>query len=131
VITLRRRTNVPITEGLRLVVLDVPTEVGPGQTTPLAAYLLVEDAATLPTGDLAPVVELVDGDGVVRTRARRGGLPLAEWRTGDLLIQQVSVTVPVEFVAGDYGLRLSLGDAAGDTQTDPVRAATLRVRTGQ
>src|SRR6185436_17639548 len=35
VVTLRRRSNVSIEEGLRLVVLDVPTEVRPGQTAPL------------------------------------------------------------------------------------------------
>lgn len=131
VITLRRRANVPVTDGLRLVVLDVPTDVRPGQTTPLAAYLLVEDAAKLPTGDLAPMVELVDADGMVRTSVRRGGLPVAEWRTGDLLIQQLSFTVPVSFTAGDYELRLSLRDPVGDSQTVPVPAATLRIRTGQ
>jgi len=130
VISLRRRANVPVWEGLRLVVLDVPTDVRPGQTTPLAAYLLVEDAGTLPSGDLSLTVELLASDGAVRTFARRGGLPLAEWRTGDLLIQQLSFTVPVDLPPGDYELRLSLRDGPGYSQTDPVRATVLRVRGG-
>jgi 4-amino-4-deoxy-L-arabinose transferase-like glycosyltransferase len=130
VITLRRRANVSVGQGVRLVVLDVPTDVRPGQTTPLAAYLLVEDAETLSSGDLAPTVELVDANGAIRTFARRGGLPLAEWRTGDLLIQQMSFTVPVDLPPGDYELRLSLREGAGGSQSEPVRAAILRVRSG-
>lgn len=137
-ITLRRRANVAVVDGLRLVVLDVPTEVAPGQTASLAAYLLVEDAGRLPNGDLEPAVELVDEAGRRRVFARRGGLPPAEWRDGDLLIQQLSLTVPIDVGAGDYELRLGLAGLDRDTvagdrspSADFVRAATLRVRSAR
>jgi hypothetical protein len=132
VITLRRRTNVPVVDGLRLVVLDLPPQVRPGQTVPLAAYLSVEDTARLPGPGLTPYVELaVPGrPGVV---VRRGGLASTDWRTGDLLIQQLNLTAPVDLPDGDYELRLGLtliDDADGLTASgqEPIRAATLRVR---
>jgi hypothetical protein len=130
-VTLRRRANVPVADGLRLVVLDVPSEVRPGQTAPLAAYLLVEDTASLPSGDAAPRVELLDHSGQVRAAEQRGGLWPADWRPGDLLIQQLSFTVPIDLPPGEYDVRISLDDEPGELATDPVRAAVLRVRSGR
>lgn len=132
-ISLRRRTNVPVTDGLRLVVLDVPTQVRPGQTVPMAAYLEAEPAVQTLGPGLAPYVELIDPATGRRVVARRGGLDSAEWRPGDLLIQQLNLTAPVELPVGDYELLLGL-DADGEAEVTPagdrppIRAATLRVR---
>jgi hypothetical protein len=142
VITLRRRTNVPVTDGVRLIVLDLPPQASPGQTVPLAAYLLIEDAAQLSNEVRVPYVELLDQSSERRTVTRRSGLDSATWRTGDLLIQQLNLTAPVDLAEDDYELRFGLGSATGDasppdaegSSASPdgrpaVRAATLRIRT--
>lgn len=133
IITLRRRANQPIGYGARLVVLDVPSEVRPGQTAPLAAYLLIEDGSQTDHADLVPFVELVDPVSGQRTLSRRGGLPSAEWRTGDLLIQQLNLTVPVSLPEGDHPLRFGLAAPTDDDEDAPPApsAAILRVRAGQ
>jgi hypothetical protein len=134
VITLRRRTNVPVTEGLRLVVLDLPSDVRSGQTVPLAAYLLVEDNWRIEGQGQVPYVELLDPSRGRRTVTHRGGLDSTSWRPGDLLIQQLNLTAPVDVPEGDYELRLGLTSAESDIEAgsdgsvESVRAATLRVR---
>jgi hypothetical protein len=134
-ITVRRRANVPVADGLRLRVLDTPPQVGPGQTVPLIAFLQVEDSSRFGGQSVMPAVELV-GPGGRSVVSRRGGLDSADWRTGDLLIQQVSLTVPVDFAEGDYDLRLGLDavDEAGNvtgSATEPIKAAVLKVRREQ
>ena len=137
IITLRRRTNQPLGHGVRLMVLDVPSEVRPGQTAPLAAYLLIEDGSQTDHADLVPFVELVDPATGQRTFTRRGGLPSSEWRTGDLLVQQLNLTVPVSLPEGDYPLSLGLAAPNDNVDTAPAadgtvpRAAVLRVRAGR
>lgn len=131
VITLRRRSNVAVADGLRLVVLDVPTEVRPGQTAPLAAYLLVEDASHVAARDVEPYVELPGPSSEPRVAVRRSGLEASAWRSGDLLIQQLNLTIPIDLPAGEYELRFGL--AAADVTVpvahpETVAAATLRVR---
>jgi hypothetical protein len=133
VITLRRRTNVSVTDGLRLSVLDLPPDVRPGQTVPLAAYLVVEDSGRLGPENVMPYVELVGPAPDRHVIVRRGGLDSADWRSGDLLIQQLSLTVPVDFREGDYDLRFGLTTGADADATpadsDPsVKAAVLKVR---
>jgi hypothetical protein len=134
VVTLRRRTNAPVTDGIRLVVLDLPPQVRPGQTVPLGAYLLVESGGQVAGQDVVPYVELLDGSGQRRTFVRRGGLDSAEWRPGDLLIQQLNLTAPVDLPEGDYPLRLGLAEADDDVHVppsgdrQPIDGATLRVR---
>jgi 4-amino-4-deoxy-L-arabinose transferase-like glycosyltransferase len=135
-VTLRRRSNLDVGYGVRLVVLDVPSEVRPGQTAPLAAYLLVEDGSQTDHHDLVPYVDLIDPVSGRSTFARRGGLSSAEWRTGDLLIQQMNLTVPVDLAPGEYPLRFGLTAPETNLDASPVsagpepRAATLRVRAG-
>jgi hypothetical protein len=133
VITLRRRTNVDVGHGVRLVVLDHPPDARPGQTVSLAAYLLVEDASKLGANPVEPAVELLDPATGLRTSNRRSGLPSAEWQSGDLLIQQLNLTVPVGLPEGDYALQFDLvspstADDAPLGDIGTVRAATLRVR---
>ncbi|MGE3912798.1 MAG: hypothetical protein AB7K36_25800, partial [Chloroflexota bacterium] len=134
-ITLRRRAHVSVGHGLRLVVLDVPTDVQPGQTAQLIAYLLVETRAPS-ADDLQPYVELTDPATGQRTITQRGGLPSAEWQPGDLLVQQMNLTVPVSLPAGDYPLRLGLAPTTHDLESEaapggsPPQAAVLRVRAG-
>jgi 4-amino-4-deoxy-L-arabinose transferase-like glycosyltransferase len=132
VVTLRRRSNLAVGHGSRLIVLDVPPEVRPGQTAPLAAYLLIDTGAPTIDADLVPYVELLDPTGGRLTFARRGGLPSAEWRPGDLLIQQLSLTMPADLPDGDYVVRFGLApsDDAGPPaeQVQSVPAATLHVR---
>jgi hypothetical protein len=135
-ITVRRRTNQPVGYGVRLMVLDLPAEARPGQTVPLVAYLLVENGSRTDNQDLVPFVELVDPGSGKRTFSRRGGLPSAEWQTGDLLIQQLNLTVPISTPEGDYPLRLGLAIPDDDVDAPPEgdgpapRAAMLRVRNG-
>jgi Dolichyl-phosphate-mannose-protein mannosyltransferase len=134
VITLRRRTNVPVADGVRLVVLDLPPQVRPGQTVPLAAYLLIEDSSRIADQARVPYVELVDSNRGIRTSTRRGGLESDQWRSGDLLIQQLNLTAPVDLPEGDYELRFGLvpagiDDLSAAVDTPTVQAATLRVRT--
>ena len=144
VITLRRRANVAVEAGLRLIVLDVPTEVRPGQTAPLAAYLLVEDAARAAGRDVEPYVELADHQGApsvvlsghgsdARVSVRRSGLESSQWLAGDLLIQQLNLTVPVDLAPGDHELRFGLilataPDSSPRPERPTVPVATLRVR---
>jgi len=134
VITLRRRANVPVADGVRLVVLDVPTQVRPGQTAPLAAYLAVEDGVRTLTDDHAPHVELVTGSDRPRVTTRRGGLAVSQWLAGDLIIQQMSLTVPFDVPEGDYDVRIGLAtpdaESHASSETQTVHAATLRVRAG-
>jgi hypothetical protein len=133
VITLRRRSNLRIADGLRLVVLDVPSQVSPGQRAPMAAYLMVEDGTRLGPENVAPFVALAGpaGGPVV---GKRSGLDRADWRTGDLLIQQLAVTPPVDLPPGDYDVSFGLigaDDAPDGSTVQPaslVRAAELRVR---
>jgi hypothetical protein len=136
IITLRRRSNQTIGHGVRLVVLDVPSEVRPGQTAPLAAYLLVEDGSQTDHVDLVPFVELLDPTTGRRSATQRGGLPSAEWRTGDLLVQQLNLTIPVNLPPGDYPLAFGLTaphdneDSPPATEGATPSAALLRVRSG-
>jgi hypothetical protein len=109
-------------------VLDLPPQVRPGQTAPLAAYLVVEDAARL-AGGLTPYVELVDANGARRTAVTRGGLLSEVWQSGDLLLQQMSLTVPVDLTEGDYELRVGLAvDEAATSSASAATVATARVR---
>jgi hypothetical protein len=129
VITLRRRSNVPVTDGLRLVVLDVPTQVQPGQTAALAAYLLVESTSQAPDEARVPYVELPSIPNRPPVSVRRGGLETSEWLPGDLLIQQLNLTVPVDLADGDYDLRFGLAPTDSDEPPSTTApAATLRVR---
>jgi hypothetical protein len=133
VITLRRRSNVAVEDGLRLIVLDLPPEVQPGQTAPLAAYLLVQQPISATDADRAPYVELRDGSANPRASVRRGGLETSQWLPGDLLIQQLNLTVPVDLGEGDYELRFGLAlpptmDASERAEPATVPATTLRVR---
>jgi hypothetical protein len=117
-------------------VLDLPPEARPGQTVPLAAYLLVADASMLGQDLLVPAVELYDPASGLRTTTRRAGLPSTAWQSGDLLVQQLTLTVPVRLPDGDYALRFSLANASAADDAplgddDAVRAATLRVRAGR
>jgi 4-amino-4-deoxy-L-arabinose transferase-like glycosyltransferase len=133
VITLRRRADVTVEDGLRLIVLDLPSDVRPGQTAPLAAYLLVQQPISVTDADRAPYVELWDGSAKPRVTVRRSGLETSQWLPGDLLIQQMNLTVPVDLGEGDYELRFGLAPpptADGSERVEPatVPAATLRVR---
>jgi 4-amino-4-deoxy-L-arabinose transferase-like glycosyltransferase len=129
VITLRRRSHVPINGDVRLAVLDLPPEVKPGQTAPLAAYLVIGKSA--PDGDAGrvPFVELVVPSADRRIVTRRGGLDSTAWREGDLLIQQLSVTPPVDLPDGEYELRVGLAPADETAALgESVRGAMLKVR---
>jgi hypothetical protein len=133
VITLRRRSNVAVEDGLRLVVLDPPSQVMPGQTAPLAAYLLVQAPVAGPDDKREPYVELRDASPTPRTTVRRSGLETSQWLAGDLLIQQMNLTVPVDLGEGDYELRFGLAlptslEGTGGAEPATVQAATLRVR---
>ena len=133
VITLRRRANVPVTDGVRLIVLDTPPQVRPGQTVPMAAYLQIDHPPQPGLAGLVPYVELVTPGATRHPIVVRGGLDGAEWRPGDLLIQQLSLTAPFDLPDGDYELQLGLApaDDTADPPTpaiEPIRAATLRVR---
>jgi hypothetical protein len=133
VITLRRRSNVRVVDGLRLVVLDVPSQVSPGQRAPMAAYLLVEDSSRLGPENVAPYVAL-EGPPSGPLVAKRSGLDRADWRTGDLLIQQLGVTPPVDLPPGDYDVSFGLvgaedtPDGVAAQPVPPIRVAELRVR---
>jgi hypothetical protein len=83
--------------------------------------------------DRTPYVELRDGSANPRASVRRGGLETSQWLPGDLLIQQMNLTVPVDLGAGDYELRFGLAlppttDPSGGAEPVTVPAATLRVR---
>jgi hypothetical protein len=83
-----------------------------------------------------PFVELVVPATGRPTFSRRGGLPSAEWRTGDLLVQQLNLTVPVSLPPGDYPMRFGLALPDDNVDTPPAvdgpatRGAVLRVRSG-
>jgi hypothetical protein len=133
VITLRRRANVAVLDGVRLIVLDTPPQVQPGQTVPMAAYLQIDRPPSATQAHLIPFVELVTPSAGRHPLVVRGGLDSSEWRPGDLLIQQLSLTAPFDLPEGDYELRLGLAPADDGSEqptpiAEPVRAATLRVR---
>jgi hypothetical protein len=100
----------------------------------MAAYLLVEDAAGLAGRDVEPYVELPGGVDGPRVSVRRSGLETSQWLAGDLLIQQLNLTVPVDLPPGDHDLRFGLVPAPGASDVSPgsdhptVQAATLHVR---
>jgi hypothetical protein len=133
VISLRRRTNLPVADGVKLVVLDVPSQVRPGQGVPMSAYLLVEGDPRAEPEDAVPFAEL-EHPGGSRVIGRRAGLDVADWRNGDLLIQQLGFTAPVDLPAGDSEVAFGLGgpddgpDRVADRAPPAIRAAVLRVR---
>jgi hypothetical protein len=126
VITIRRRLNLPLGHGVRLLGIDMPPRARPGQTMPMVAYLLVDDDAAIGPEALVPIIELVDGQGRRLTSVTRGGLDSADWQTGDLMLQQASLTVPIDLPEGDYELRVGLDN--GDAEVGAVPAAVARIR---
>jgi hypothetical protein len=130
VVTLRRRTDLSIGHGVRVLGLDLPPRVQPGQTMPMLAFLLVDDATSVGPDALTPYVELVDANGHRLTAASRGGLPSAEWQSGDLMLQQMSLTMPVGLPDGDYEARVGLAptDGTSEAASPSATAATARVR---
>jgi hypothetical protein len=99
----------------------------------MAAYLLVESDPRAGSEDAVPFAEL-EHPGESRVIGRRGGLDVADWRSGDLLIQQIGFTAPVDLPVGDYEVAFGLGgpddgpDRIGGQAAPAVRAAVLRVR---
>ena len=95
----------------------------------------MEDGTPTDDRDLVPYVELTDANGRRLTFSRRGGLASADWRSGDLLVQQLNLTVPVSLTDGEYPLRLGLSmpddnvDSPPEAEGVAQRAAVLRVRT--
>jgi len=131
----RRPLDVDLGHGARLVGLDPPTHVQPGQTAPLFVILSIAgDDLHLIDETLIPRLDLLDGSGRIVTSTSRGGLPSYEWFDGDLLVQAMNLTAPVNLAPGDYGLRVRLADLDG-IDDEPVGAISrghpvgvLRVR---
>jgi hypothetical protein len=135
VVPLRKPLDAALGQGVHLIGVDPPTHVRPGQTAPLFVFLSVDQPPGAADDDaVAPRVELVDDAGRVRVGVSRGGLPSGEWRPGDLLIQAMSLTVPIDVGAGDYELRVRLApaddpdDATSSADNPAVPATILHVR---
>jgi 4-amino-4-deoxy-L-arabinose transferase-like glycosyltransferase len=130
----RRALDVSLGQGVRLVGLDPPSQVRPGQTAPIVAFLLVDQAESGLSKSVVPRVEIVDGAGRVLVAATRGGLASSEWRTGDVLIQSLNLTVPVSTPPGDYNFRVRIvpsdDDAPTASETPVLPTPVLRVRAG-
>lgn len=105
----RVRANAPFDNGVRLIGIDVPPRVSPGQTMTVATYWSVEREMTPEGEDVLPFVELSGTDGAARATVSRGGLPSWEWRPGDVLVQRVALTIPVALPLGEYHLAAGLG----------------------
>ena len=131
----RRPLDVELGHGVRLVGLDPPTHVQPGQTAPLFMVLSIAGDELRSIDDtLMPRLDLLDSSGRIVTSASRGGLPSYEWLDGDILVQAMNLTAPVKLEPGDYGLRVRLANADGSDDepvgaiSDGRPAGVLRVR---
>ncbi|MCC6175282.1 MAG: glycosyltransferase family 39 protein [Chloroflexi bacterium] len=129
----RWRTDAAFVNGARLLGLDGPTDAQPGQSIPLEAYWVVEHTPA-PGDDDEPYVALVDTTGRTVAVVSRGGLPSGEWRSGDLLAQRMTLTVPVSVPDGTYHLQAGLRSASsgqtvalenGDRTPDTIAAGGL------
>ena len=104
----RARADVELEGGTRLLGLDVPPRVQAGQTVPLVSYWLVERDDPRPGHDDEPFLELLDANGQPRAYRARGGLPSAQWRAGDVLVQRGALTLPLDLAPGEYRVAAGL-----------------------
>jgi hypothetical protein len=135
----RFRVEAPFETGIRLLGADIPSSATPGQTVPLTTFWLVERQTPPEDEDDEPFVELLDAGGRSLAYTARGGLPSQLWRSGDLLIQRASLTLPTRLTPGDYpimvglvsrrdGSRAHLIDAAGRPIGDAASAGLVEVQ---
>lgn len=118
----RAAANVLFDCGVRALGVDAPARAQPGQSVRLTTYWSIEQAVRLNGRDLTTGVALTDAGGAVRATARRGGLPSAEWRDSDLLVQQITLVVPTGAFS-ELILRATLDGPSGDVcapMTSPV-----------
>ncbi len=125
--------------GVRLLGVDAPPRAAPGRIISLVTYWLVErDIAPIDEDD-EPFVELRDGLGRELATRGAGGLPSAQWRAGDVLIQRSTLTVPFGLEIGEYRLAVGLAsrvdggraamvDGAGTPLGDAAVVATIAIR---
>jgi hypothetical protein len=134
----RRPATARFQNGVQLLGLDAPARADAGQTIPLTTYWLVERAAPSVDEDDETFVELRVGGGSMLARRAAGGLPSAEWRTGDLLIQRSTLTIPPSVRPGEYSLvaglasrtngdRVAVTDQTGREIADVATIAAISI----
>jgi hypothetical protein len=77
------------------------TAIRPGQTLLLRTYWKVREPASRP---LSLMAHLVGPDGVPIAVGDGLGVPLDQWRTGDLIVQVHPLVIPEAAPAGDYAV---------------------------
>ncbi len=132
----RAPTPAPFETGVRLLGLDAPARAQPGQGLALVSYWLVERQIAPDDEDDEPFVELLGVAGEQLAYHAAGGLPSVQWRAGDVLVQRLSLIVPVDLPAGDYRLAAGLSSrqdggrarALDRPEADSVPVTTIRVQ---
>ena len=114
---------------------DLPPSARAGEELLLSLYW--EALETGPGGaDYVFFVHLVDEHGLLWAQAESGGFPAFDWRAGDRVIQDASLSVPPETPPGVYellvgmydratGERLGLGDPSGSPLGSAVRLGSV------
>lgn len=94
----------------------------PGQTLAIPLYW---HATAAPGGDATACVDAVSGAATVALGCQPpvAGLPLSQWRAGDVWLSAVKVRIPAGIPGGDYTLRLRLGENAPQPLVDLAIAA--------
>jgi glyoxylase-like metal-dependent hydrolase (beta-lactamase superfamily II) len=102
-------------DGIVLESLAVPAEaLAPGESLPVQLRWRVTQPVAR---DLTLFVHLTNGDGEIVSQydalPAGGRWPTTVWQAGDLLAEEVIVTLPADLSPGEYSLRVGLYDAAG------------------
>ena len=125
-----------LNEPIRLVGATIaPVEARPGETIDVTLFWAAEGAASRP---FTVFNHLVDADGLLAAQQDgwpvNGTWPPTCWRSGDLIIDDYALAIPVEAQEGTYRLQTGLYDARDGTRlrlsngSDALEIGTVQVQ---
>ncbi len=102
--------SIDLSPAIELLGMDLDVaQARPGQTLAIPLYW---HAKATPGGDATACVDAVSSTAIVTLGCQPpvAGLPLSQWRAGDLWRSAVKVRIPAGIPGGTYTLRMRLGD---------------------
>ena len=132
--------GIPFANGVVFAATGVPTSAHGGDALEvwLAWWIRLRPGA----GSYHFTVQLLDGEGRLRTQDDHAGYPSVGWEPGDVVLSRFILTLPPDLSAGDYHLRAGMYrypeiervpvvDSGGQPVDDGVTLGELRVVASQ
>ena len=94
--------EVPLDEMVAFMGYEAPREVRPGETVDVLTFWRVRD---VPERPLSLMLHLVGAGGVPVAVGDGLGVPIDQWKSGDVIVQRHSLVVPSDAPEGEYGLQ--------------------------